>query len=68
MEPVEKQPDEAVKRAEDAGKKLDAAVKKAEDAENRLKSAEAGPLEPMRASDDFVSDPGAPGAAAGGAG
>lgn len=68
MGPVEEQPDEAVTHAEEAVKKLDAAVKKAEDAENRLKSAEAGPLEPMRASDDFVSDAGGPGAAVGGPG
>ncbi len=36
MGPVEKRPDEAVRRAEDADKKLDAAVKKVEDAANRL--------------------------------
>ncbi len=56
MGPVEKQPEEAVKRAEEAWKKLDAAVKKGEDAEKRLKSAEAGPMETMRASDDFDAD------------
>lgn len=68
MEPVETQPEEAVKRAEEAGKKLEAAVKKGEDAAKRLKSAEAGPLEPMRASDDFDSDSGGADAEAGGPG
>lgn len=61
MGPVEKRPDEAVRRAEDADKKQDAAVKKGEDAAKRLPAAEAGPLEPMRASDDFVSDVGGSG-------